>query len=157
MTTKCSKDSTHSLRYVPYQGPKPNRPQSNPGLLHSHTQLFCRSWRIIHVANMNSASGPRCVLWGLLDGQSMISTSWSSRKSLIAWAVWCGALSWTRTKLFWKLALAQGKRLFWSTRLYTCWFMVPSSTTSSLFHYSEVQPIRWQMDQHYHLFPAHRH
>ena len=142
MTTKCSKDSTHSLRYVPYQGPKPNRPQSNPGMLHSHTQLFCRSWRIIHVANINSASGPRGVLWGLLDGQSMISTSWFSRKSLIAWAVWCGALSWTRTKLFWKLALAHGK-IFFGVHVCTLagsWYLPVQP--AHFFHFSEVQPIR---------------
>ena len=30
-----------------FQAPKPNRPQGNSGLLHSHMQLCCRNWRII--------------------------------------------------------------------------------------------------------------
>ena len=61
---------------------------------------------------------------GLLDGQSVTSTSWSSEKSLVAWTVCVcvcggggGALSWTSTKMFWKVVFAQVKRLFRSTHL----------------------------------------
>ena len=47
-------------RYAPYQGPKPNRPQGNPGLLYSHTLLCCRSKMFIHVMDMNSHLAPGC-------------------------------------------------------------------------------------------------
>ena len=70
---------------------------------------------------------------GLLGDQSMTSVTWFSRKPLVYRAVWGGASFWTRTKLLWKVALAQDKRLCWIIRLYTCWFMVPSSTASWIF------------------------
>ena len=60
----------------------------------------------------------------------MDPTTWFSRKSLVARAVWGGAITWTRTNLFWEVALAQRKRLSCNIRLYTCWFIVLSSTTS---------------------------
>ena len=47
---------------------------------------------------------------GLVVGQAMVSTPWFSRKSIVGRAVWGGALSWTRTKLFWKMAPEQCKR-----------------------------------------------
>ena len=53
VTSTHSEDSTHSTRCALYQGPKPNRPQGNPGLLPSQMQLYCHSWRIIHVKDMN--------------------------------------------------------------------------------------------------------
>ena len=94
----------------------------------------------------------------LLDGQSMAFSSWFSWKSsLMTWVVWGGALSWARAKLFWKGTLTEGKRLCWSTRLNTCWFVAPPGTTNSFCQDSEIQPIRWQMDRNYHLFPAHKH
>ena len=108
--------------------------KSNRGLLRSHMQLCCRSWRIISVTNMNRHPTPE-VFCGVhirtLDGQSMISMSWFSSKSVVALALWGGALSWTKTKLFWMvLALVHRKRLCCSTRLYSCWFIVPPRTTS---------------------------
>ena len=65
------------------------------------------------------------IISGLLYGQSVISTTWFSRKSVVTRAG-------TKTKLFWKVALAQGEGLCCSIRLYTCWFMVPFSTNPSL-------------------------
>ena len=44
--------------HAPYQGPKSIRSWGNPGLLHSHTQLYCRIWRIIHVTDMNGHPAP---------------------------------------------------------------------------------------------------
>ena len=54
VSTTRSENSTHSMRYAPYQVSNLNRaPQGNPGLLHIHTQLYWSSWRIIHVTDMN--------------------------------------------------------------------------------------------------------
>ena len=72
---------------------------------------------------------------GYLNSQSMTSI----RKSRLPRTVWCGALSWTSIKFIWKVALAHGKRLRCRTCLYTCWFMVPSSTISSLL------PPKWNL------------
>ena len=91
------------------------------GLLHSHTQLFCHIWRIIDVTEMNHHLVPNVfggLYVGTLNGQSITSTSSFLRKSLVVQAVWWGALSLTKTKLFWKVVLAQGKRLCCSTCLY---------------------------------------
>ena len=53
VTTTLSEDSMCSMQHAPFQGPKCNRPQGNAGLQHCHTQLCCRSWRVIHVIDMN--------------------------------------------------------------------------------------------------------
>ena len=70
-----------------------------------------------------------------------ISTPWFSRKSLVAQTVRGGTSSWNRTKLFWMVALAQGKILCWGIRVCTCWLMVPSNRTSSLL------PPKWNTAQ----------
>ena len=59
VTTMWREDSTHPTRHAPYQGPQPNRPQGNRSLLHSHTQLCCCSWRIIHVTNIDQHLAPK--------------------------------------------------------------------------------------------------
>ena len=53
------------------------------------------------------------------------------------------------------MALVQGKRLCCRTDLFTCWYHPAQS--AHVCHQSEIQPIQWQMDRHYHLFPAHRY
>ena len=61
VTTRHSEDSMHWMRHAPYWGPKPNRSQGNPGLLHSHTELCYHGESIILL-------GPRGILWGLYPG-----------------------------------------------------------------------------------------
>ena len=53
------------------------------------------------------------------------------------------------------MAHVQGKRLCCRTHLFTCWYRPAQS--AHVCHHSEIQPIQWQMDRHYHLFPAHRY
>ena len=136
VTARHSEHTMHWTRHALYQGPKPNRPQGNPGLLHSSTKLCWRSWRIIHVMDMNHHLIPE-VFYGVHILSFGMTHPWVLQpgytgKSLVARVVWGRALLWTRKKLFHKGALAQGKRLCCSTHLCICWFMVPSSTTSSL-------------------------
>ena len=59
---------------------------------------------------------------GLLDPESMSSTSWFPRKYPVARAVSGGALSW----ISWNGASVHGKRICCSTHLYTCRFIHPS-------------------------------
>ena len=84
-------------------------------------------WRIIHVMDLNRHLIPdvsyRVQIW---------TFGWQTHDFhlLLARVVWGGEISWTRTKLFWKVALAKG-----------LWF-------GTLCHHSEIQAIRWQMDRH---------
>ena len=64
-------------------------------------------------------------------------------KSLVARTVWDEALSWTRTKSFWKVALTHARHTSVSCRL-----AQPTHV---------CQLIRWHKDRHYHLLPEHRH
>ena len=134
MITTRSEDSTHLMGHVPYQGLK------LPAL--RTTQDCCSTSICAAAVGVLSMSQIWKAIWsqrrsmgfisGLLNGQSMTSTFWFPRKFLMVWAVSGWASWWTRTKLFWKVALAQDKRLCCSTCLYTCWFRVPSSTINSL-------------------------
>ena len=101
--------------------------QTDPGLLYSHMQLCCHSWRIIRLPRPGSP------------------------EILVARALWSGAFfSWKRTNLFWKAALTQGTLLLptFEHVLVHC-AVQHSQLTFGI--------IRWQMDRHYHLLPAHRH
>ena len=69
---------------------------------------------------------------GLLADQSMTYTVWFSRKIIVARVMCAEALSWNSTKFLRKVFLAQGKTFCLSTRRQTCWFMGPSTITSSL-------------------------
>ena len=51
---------------------------------------------------------------------------------------WCGALSWTSTKLLRNVSLVQGKGFCLSTPRWTCWFKGSSTMTSSLL------PLKWK-------------
>ena len=74
VTTTRSEDSTCSIRHALYQCAKPNRPQGNPGLRHTHTQLCSCIWRNIHVTTILSQRCSMGFISGHLDDQSMTST-----------------------------------------------------------------------------------
>ena len=109
VTTTRSKHSTHS------RGTLRTKIQSRTRLRATHACYPATSNCVVVVAGL-SMSRIWTAIWsqscsmefisGRLDGQSMTSTSWFSRKSLVARAVWGRALSWIGTKLFRKMALA---------------------------------------------------
>ena len=88
VTTTRSKNSTYPTRHSPYQGSKLYRLRGNTGLSRSHTQLCWRGWRIIPCQGYEPPFGPVEFICGLLDAQSMTSTSWFSRKFLVSQVVW---------------------------------------------------------------------
>ena len=128
---------------------------------HSH-KVCCCSCKIIHAMDMIRHVVPVVFygfIFGFLDSQSM------TFRVLVLQEIPCGlvCLMLRRSKIssqenvFWEVIYAQGKTLCCSTRLYTCRFMVPSSTTSLLLPPSDILPIRRELVRCYHLFPAHRH
>ena len=62
----------------------------------------------------------------------LLADWWFSRKIIVVRVMYGEALSWNSTKLLRKVLLAQGKTFCLSTRRQTCWFMGPSTITSSL-------------------------
>ena len=124
MITTYSEDSRHSMQHALTKVLIISGPRA--------TQACCRATRnyVVIVGGLSMSQIWTAIwskgcsvrfIWGRLHGQLMTSTSWFTRKSLVAWAGRGRVLSLTRTKLLWKVALAQYKRLCCSTRLYTCW------------------------------------
>ena len=143
MTTAHNEHFIHWMQDALYQGPKPNRATqacctATRNCAAAVVEL-CMSWIWAAICYQKCSVG--FISW-LLDGQSMISTAWYSRKSLVARAVW-GSCS----------GRGGGKRLCCSTRLCTCCPTQPAH----ICHHSEIMPIWWVMDWHHHLFPAHKH
>ena len=77
------------MQYAPYQGPKFNRPQSNPGLLHSPTLLCCCRWRIIHVMDKNRHLVLEVFYWVSYPGFEM-TNPWLPRPASPGNPYWMG-------------------------------------------------------------------
>ena len=107
-------------------------------------QLCCRSWRIIfwmtnpQFPGPGSPGNPECL--GLYETEHYLGPEQNCS----------GRWPLPKVKDFVEAC--------WSTLLYIYQFIALPSTTNSFFcHHSEIQSIRWQMDRHHHLTPAHRH
>ena len=130
------------------------------------TQACCTATRYcvavvkcLYMSWIWTAIWPRGVLWGLYLDSWMVNPRFPRTDSReIRGGSGCMGRSIILDQN--KVVLEGDSCLRWGPlwqRLYTCRFTVPSSTTSSLLPRREIEPIWWQMDRHYHLFPAHRY
>ena len=66
VTTTCSKTSVHSMQHAPYQGPKPNMPHDNPGMLQGHMQL-CSLFGELSISQMWTSDLSQTCYMGLIS------------------------------------------------------------------------------------------
>ena len=104
-------------------------------------------------------------VFGELFMSEIWATSWSQRYSMgFISRLWNGQFMThhgSAGNLWW---LGYGRWLLHRVRDYVvahvCTFTGPwyhPAQTAHFCHHSEIQPIRWQMDWQYHMFPVHKH
>ena len=150
VTTTHNEQFIHWMQDALYQGPRPNRATQACCTATRNCAAIvvglCMSWIWTAICYQKCSMGFIYWLW---DGQSMISTAWFCRESLVTRTVW-GSCS----------GRGLSPRVSDFVASHVCalagsWCC--PTQPSHICHHSEIKPIWWVKDWHHHLFPAHKH